>query len=267
MQTTLEEQLKRPFRRSDIEFRVGSLSEPKRKVQALAYVTARGIMNRLDEVFGIDGWSDEYEILAAGVKCKLSVKIGERWITKEDAAPFTTRESLKGGFSDALKRAGVKLGIGRYLYNLPQYWVPVIEKRPQGVKHVNYINSDKLRGYWIEPELPDWALPSAHDNGNRAKEKTALSHKLVTLMDNGIITESKAADFDRDIKEANSRDKLALIKRRFELLERLYQASLRAVVGQNEKKALYLDILSAKDGDLSKLEQRINHILDKKEAA
>lgn len=259
MQTTLEEQLKRPFKRSDIEFRVGSLSESKRKVQALAYVTARGIMNRLDEVFGIDGWSDEYELLADGVKCKLSVRIGERWITKEDAAPFTARESLKGGFSDALKRTGVKLGIGRYLYNLPQYWVPVIENRPQGVKHVNYINSDKLRGFWIEPELPDWALPSVQDN-NRAKEKTALSHKLVMLMDKGIITEGKAADFDMDIKAADSNDKLSLINRRLKLLEKLYQVSCKVNITHNEKTALYRDILSANNRALAKLAERIENI-------
>ena len=32
-------------------------------------------------------------------------------------------DRLKAAFSDALKRAAVKFGIGRYLYRLPQQWV------------------------------------------------------------------------------------------------------------------------------------------------
>src|SRR5207248_3090638 len=32
-------------------------------------------------------------------------------------------DRLKAAFSDALKRTAVKLGIGRYLYRLPQQWV------------------------------------------------------------------------------------------------------------------------------------------------
>ncbi len=72
-------------------------------------------MDRLDEVFGCEKWSDEYQVLEIGVTCKLSVKLNGEFITKEDAAPFTSIEALKGSFSDALKRAAVKFGIGRYL--------------------------------------------------------------------------------------------------------------------------------------------------------
>ncbi len=156
----IQEALKKPFPRGDIEFRVGRVSAKNRKANVLAYITARGIMNRLDGVFGIEGWKDEYEVLATGVKCRLSVKIGKDWVTKADVAPFTNIEALKGAFSDSLKRAGVKFGIGRYLYDLPEHWVEIQSERPRDAAlPVHYISSDSVTGWWEEPQLPEWALP------------------------------------------------------------------------------------------------------------
>ena len=57
--------------------------------------------------------------------CNLSIRVGGEWISKEDGAPFTDFEAFKGGISDALKRAAVKYGIGRYLYDAPIQWVPL----------------------------------------------------------------------------------------------------------------------------------------------
>ena len=66
--------------------------------------------------------------------------------------------SNKGGFSDALKRAAVKLGIGRYLYNLPETWVDITDtKRTQTT---TTLMTDRTTSRILDsPELPDWALP------------------------------------------------------------------------------------------------------------
>jgi hypothetical protein len=95
---------------------------------ALAYVDARAIQDRLDTVLGVDGWSDDYEALADGsVVCRLRCKIGDEWVTKTDAGGPSEQpdggDRLKAAFSDALKRAAVKFGVGRYLYRLPTQWV------------------------------------------------------------------------------------------------------------------------------------------------
>jgi len=82
----------------------------------LVYIDARDVMNRLDEVFDIDGWQTHYENLGGRMICKLSCRIGDKWVTKSDGAGDTDIEGDKGGISDALKRAGVLWGIGRYLY-------------------------------------------------------------------------------------------------------------------------------------------------------
>lgn len=117
--------LAKPIDLNDIELRVGSTKDDKG--MALAYVTARAVMDRLDEVCGPENWSDSYSPAPnGGVLCTLSIKIGDEWVSKADAADNTDFEPVKGGMSSAFKRAGVKWGIGRYLYGLKAPWVPIV---------------------------------------------------------------------------------------------------------------------------------------------
>lgn len=87
----------------------------------LQYVTARTVMNRLDEVLGPENWWDEYTPMPNAVICKLTVRLPDgSTVTKSDAGGFTTTADAsdyeKTGFSDAFKRAAVKFGVARYLY-------------------------------------------------------------------------------------------------------------------------------------------------------
>ena len=62
-QKEIEQMLKRPFKADEIEWRIsraGKKSDGKLWATCLAYVSNRAIMNRLDEVFGIGGWKNEY---------------------------------------------------------------------------------------------------------------------------------------------------------------------------------------------------------------
>lgn len=122
----LETELKKPFTFEEIEWRVGSSFERNGEVKALAlpYVTSRAIMDRLDAVFGITGWCDEYKAWGNNAQlCGITVTIGEKNITKWDGSENSDIESVKGGLSNALKRTAVKFGIGRYLYSFEPIWV------------------------------------------------------------------------------------------------------------------------------------------------
>jgi hypothetical protein len=137
-----------PFESSEVRFKPAVVSG--NRALALAYVDARVIQDRLDDVLGVEGWQDDYECLADGsVVCRLRLKIGEEWITKVDVGGPSEQpdggDRLKAAFSDALKRAAVKFGIGRYLYRLPQLWVDYDSQRRQFTK---------------PPTLPAHALPS-----------------------------------------------------------------------------------------------------------
>lgn len=112
-----------PFPPNEIEWRVGSTNQDKTSGLALAYLTARHVMERLDEVCGADNWQDRYEFHGKRTVCYLSIRIGTEWVTKADGAGDSDVEAEKGAISDALKRAAVKWGIGRYLYSLGSTWV------------------------------------------------------------------------------------------------------------------------------------------------
>jgi hypothetical protein len=115
--------LRAEFPRNAISWRAQSMNKDGTKALALAYIDARDVMNRLDEVCGPGGWQDRYEVHGAKTLCYLSVRIDGEWVTKADGAGDTDVEAEKGSISDAFKRAAVKWGIGRYLYDLDAPWV------------------------------------------------------------------------------------------------------------------------------------------------
>lgn len=87
----------------------------------LHYVTARTVMNRLDSVLGPENWSDDYVPGQNSVLCRLTIRLPDgSTLTKCDAGGYAgmadSGDDDKSGFSDSFKRAGVKFGIGRYLY-------------------------------------------------------------------------------------------------------------------------------------------------------
>jgi hypothetical protein len=129
--------LSAPFEASEVRFKPGVVSG--NRALALAYVDARVIQDRLDDVLGVTGWQDDYECLADGsVVCRLRLRLGDEWITKVDVGGPSEQpdegDRRKAAVSDALKRAAVKFGIGRYLYRLPAQWVDYDSHKRQFVK-------------------------------------------------------------------------------------------------------------------------------------
>ena len=114
-----------PFDPSEVDWRVGHTNAEKTKGMALAYIDARAVMHRLDEVLSPAGWSCEYPHAATKTVCRISLKIDGEWIGKEDGAGDSEYEAEKGALSDAFKRAAVRWGVGRYLYDFATPWVPV----------------------------------------------------------------------------------------------------------------------------------------------
>jgi hypothetical protein len=137
--------LKRPFPIGSVSFRKGPGGGKE-----LAYITARDVMQRLDEVLLMDGWQDEYEHVGGRMICKLSCRIGGKWITKSDGADDTSIEGAKGGISDSFKRAAVKYGIFRYGYHPLSYIgrVPAEWATPEGY--------DKLMEKIHKKEIDKW---------------------------------------------------------------------------------------------------------------
>jgi hypothetical protein len=115
-------------------------------------------MERLDDVCGPENWRNEFQQIPGAFLCGLSVRIGDEWVTKWDGAQESNIEATKGGISGAMKRAAVQWGIGRYLYNLDEFWANVHDKGS------HYAGQDQKKGLpamkWDPPSLPSWAVPA-----------------------------------------------------------------------------------------------------------
>ena len=128
--------LKAPFDPSLISWRVGAMSKDKTKAIALAYLNARDVMERLDDVCGPQNWQALYPHANGKTSCKIGILVsgqGEfanmnpEWVFKENGCGDSDIEAEKGAFSDAFKRAAVLWGIGRYLYDVPNIWFEIDE--------------------------------------------------------------------------------------------------------------------------------------------
>lgn len=173
--------LQAPFESSEIEWRVGSTNADKTKGLALAYVTNRAIQNRLDDTFGCFGWRNEFkEWKVTSQICGISVWSEDikQWITKWDGSDDSATAAVKGGLSDSMKRCGYQWGIGRYLYKLPQSWVPLKNKK--------YLAQT--------PQLPLWALPKTNRVITPSKAESGSTGCINTVEDVERITTQMLVD-------------------------------------------------------------------------
>lgn len=120
--------LSNPFAPEKVHWRVGAMTKDKKKCIALAYIDARDVMDRLDDVCGPANWQCKYEHASnSGYVCSIGIRIGDEWVWKANGAGETDIEAQKGAMSDSFKRAAVLWGIGRYLYDVPNTWVALDE--------------------------------------------------------------------------------------------------------------------------------------------
>ena len=145
--------LAEPFPSEQIDWKPQAIKGER--ALAVAYIDARTVAERLDEVVSGD-WSSSWE--PVGKECvKYSLTICG--VTRTDAGEpgdGTQGKTLKAAVSDGLKRAAVLFGLGRYLYRLPAQWV---DYDPQ---------HKRLKAV---PRLPSWALPRETTMEGQATER------------------------------------------------------------------------------------------------
>lgn len=128
----IHDRLRAPFPKDIIKWRIGNRTKDKTKGCMLAYIDARDVITRLDEVVGFQNWQCRYPWADNGkVCCDIGIRFPdeqEEWVWKSNGAGSTDVEADKGAFSDAFKRAAVMWGIGAYLYELGHIWVKLINE-------------------------------------------------------------------------------------------------------------------------------------------
>lgn len=118
-------QLLIPFDVDFLEFKLEVKSKDGQKGQASTYVDPRRYMERLDQAFGVSGWSVEYKQLGdQAVIARLTITVDGQTVVREDVGEFGGggKSQFPTATAQAFKRACASLGLGRYLYFLPKMW-------------------------------------------------------------------------------------------------------------------------------------------------
>lgn len=148
----------RTLRADEIEVRVGQVTA--KGVSLLLYKDARCDKRILDEVFGINGWANCYSEIKGNLYCSIMIydkEIG-MWIQKQDCGVETYSDKEKGEASDAFKRAGFAVGIGRELYTKIFIFVKVPTKKKESGK-----------GYELVDPYEKWSVADIYTNEKTEK--------------------------------------------------------------------------------------------------
>lgn len=124
------EKLREPM---DYKWKVQAfLGKPPTQCICVAYIDARQVADKLDEVLGPANWQNKYEANKNHLYCSIGINVQTDkalppiWVWKTDCGTESDMEAEKGEASDAFKRAAVKWGIGRFLYDLPEVKVKAV---------------------------------------------------------------------------------------------------------------------------------------------
>jgi hypothetical protein len=106
----------------EIELRISTITV--KGLTLLLYKTARTDANLLDEVVGAENWQNDFKLINGVLFGGIGIKKNNEWAWKWDCGTESYTEKEKGQASDAFKRAGFKVGIGRELYTAPFVYIP-----------------------------------------------------------------------------------------------------------------------------------------------
>lgn len=144
--------LKQLTRQIPARWRIQQFSKNKPQAVCVAYIDARDAMRLLDEVVGPENWADDYKMVGDTRFCGVGIRIptnidglGE-WVWKWDTGTETSFEAEKGEVSDSFKRACVKWGIGRFLYEIDVQYVATNEVKKE--KNVPYLIDEAGARIW-----------------------------------------------------------------------------------------------------------------------
>jgi len=141
-------ELKNLEKKIPCKWRVQSYSKNKASAQCVAYIDARDVMDLLDEVCGKENWQDDYKLIDGKLLAGIGIKTDNGWVWKWDTGTESNMEAEKGQMSDAFKRAGVKWGIGRFLYDLGIKFVETNEPQRDNPKNYPYVIGKNNERIW-----------------------------------------------------------------------------------------------------------------------
>jgi len=153
------------------QWRIQSCSKNSATATCVSYIDARDVMNILDEVAGPENWKSDYKEIKGHLYAGIGIRVdtdSTEWVWKWDCGTESNTEKEKGEASDAFKRAAVKWGVGRFLYDIPIQFVKTNEPK-----------NDRNYPYPVD------------DRGNKIKDLTLHLNKKIGIKDVTVKNEVK----------------------------------------------------------------------------
>lgn len=125
------------------------------------------------KLFGVNGWANCYSEIKGNLYCSIMIldKATDMWIQKQDCGVESNTEKEKGEASDAFKRAGFNVGIGRELYTKIFIFVKVPTKvrikKTNGKEEPVLVNGRKV--YDLENPYEKWHVSDIRTNMEKEK--------------------------------------------------------------------------------------------------
>lgn len=148
----------------------------------VAYIDSRDVQIILDEEIGPENWQCDYKEIKGNLFCGLGIRIGDQWVWKWDCGTESNTEKEKGEASDSFKRAAVKWGIGRFLYDLDIVRIKWVEKDkkkyPANAKGEPIYDKGILTAYINSLQTKGKGGDTSHNhNSNLQEGKPLISNK------------------------------------------------------------------------------------------
>lgn len=236
--------LKVPFDPSAITFKPGATTRDKSKALGLAYASLRAYQDRLDEVFGC-GWDVSYMPWGADrIVATIVVMDGDICVSRSSTGEVTAeagKREIAGAVAEAqaFKRACAMLGLGRYLYDLPQVWAEFdAEKKrftPTGEARLrrsmlDHLNSPGRQWPDVPPEVPEGVDP--RDQTPKVDVEVGVDPETEVEVDDGILPPGQAGVLVKWTREMQRKGGQVASEPQVKLLtNKLYYAGGKTVPG------------------------------------
>lgn len=163
--------LKAPFPKERLGVKVQSFNRERTRAMLVLYLQHTDVQDRIEEVdpaWGSEVVGEERSGDTVYVRCRLTIKGVTRENVGEGGDP-------KAAYSDALKRAAMLFGVGRYLYDSPTVWTEYDDSRDR----FRQWSVDDYEGAIKSHDRPKKSAPASSSTGpaEKSPEKSAPTAK------------------------------------------------------------------------------------------
>lgn len=183
------------------------------KCTVVAYVDARQVQDKLDEVLGGVNWQNDFKLIDGKLFGGVGVNTEDGWIWKWDTGVESNMDAEKGQVSDAFKRAAVHFGVGRFLYSLGIVTLNAKEhtnKKEYPATREGKIlwNSEELNAY-VSKIVAEGVLDDTKPNKASQATQTAKTTKATPAKEKAAEAAPKQAEAAKEeTKQADQKVKL-----------------------------------------------------------